>query len=80
MALDRGFVELIGPGGLQKTLIQLSGNLASLNKGFITFYALYILVGLILYLALPYIFASDTLVLLLILFAFAANQQLANNK
>ena len=79
--LDKGFVETIGPLGLEKSFIYLNNNLTSLNHGLITSYALYILVGLIFYLTMPYISYWDQNILLLILFAFAGyKQQFVNNK
>lgn len=48
--LDKGAIELIGPFGLELGLIKLSKNIASLNTGVVTSYALYILVGMISYL------------------------------
>src|ERR1700744_1804559 len=53
--LDKGSVELLGPYGLEKGLINLSRNIASLDKGVITSYALYILIGLIFYVLIPYL-------------------------
>ncbi|KAG9227926.1 various chains-domain-containing protein, partial [Amylocarpus encephaloides] len=50
--IDKGSVELLGPYGLEKILITLSRNIASLDTKVITSYALYILIGLILYLFL----------------------------
>jgi len=47
--LDKGSVELSGPYGSDKVLLSLSKNIASLNRGVITSYALYILIGLIIY-------------------------------
>jgi NADH-ubiquinone oxidoreductase chain 5 len=47
--LDKGSVELIGPFGLEKALINLSKNLTKLSTGVVTSYALYILIGFILY-------------------------------
>ena len=47
--LDKGSVELLGPYGLEKGLLKLSKSLSSLDTGVITSYALYILIGLILY-------------------------------
>lgn len=47
--LDKGSIELLGPYGLEKKLINSSKNINSLNKGIITNYALFILVGFILY-------------------------------
>jgi NADH-ubiquinone oxidoreductase chain 5 len=48
--LDRGSIEYLGPHGFNVALIKLSKNLASLSKGVVTSYALYILMGIILYL------------------------------
>jgi NADH-ubiquinone oxidoreductase chain 5 len=47
--LDKGSIELLGPYGLEKKLISSSKNISSLNKGIVTNYALFILVGFILY-------------------------------
>ena len=68
--LDKGSVELLGPYGLEKSLINLSKNIASLDKGVITSYALYILIGLIFYILMPYIIIIDNSLLLLILLSF----------
>src|SRR5271154_5690920 len=67
--LDKGSVELLGPYGLEKGLITLSKNIASLDTGVITSYALYILIGLILYILIPYLSLIDNSLLLLILLA-----------
>ncbi len=66
--LDKGSVELLGPYGLEKGLLKLSKGLGSLNTGIITSYALYILVGLIIYILIPYISIRDIGLLLLIMF------------
>lgn len=67
--LDKGSVELLGPFGLEKGLVNISRNLSSLDTGVVTSYALYILIGLILYILIPYLSLSDNSLLLLILFA-----------
>lgn len=51
--LDKGTVEYLGPYGLEKGLFSLSQNINNLSTGIITNYALYILIGLILYMSLP---------------------------
>nr|YP_009510187.1 NADH dehydrogenase subunit 5 [Cladonia peziziformis]AXF80698.1 NADH dehydrogenase subunit 5 [Cladonia peziziformis] len=66
--LDKGSVELLGPYGLERGLVKLSKGLSSLNTGIITSYALYILVGLIIYILIPYISIKDIGLLLLIMF------------
>jgi NADH-ubiquinone oxidoreductase chain 5 len=53
--LDKGSVELIGPYGLEKVLVSLSKNLNKLSTGVITTYALYILIGFMIFALLPYI-------------------------
>jgi len=65
--LDKGSVELLGPYGLEKSLINLSRNIAILDSGVITSYALYILIGLIFYILIPYLTIFDHSLLLLIL-------------
>jgi NADH-ubiquinone oxidoreductase chain 5 len=67
--IDKGFIELLGPFGLEKSLLSLSKNIAKLDTGIITSYALYILVGLIFYIFLPYIITIDYSLLILILYA-----------
>lgn len=67
--LDKGSVELLGPYGLEKGLVNLSKNIGSLDTGVITSYALYILVGLIFYLLTPYLFISDNNLFILLIFA-----------
>lgn len=68
--IDKGSVELLGPYGLEKGLITLSKNIASLDTGVITSYALYILIGIIFYLLMPYLFLTNNSLFLLILLSF----------
>jgi NADH-ubiquinone oxidoreductase chain 5 len=68
--IDKGSVELLGPYGLERGLLNLSKNIASLDTGLITYYALYILIGLIFYALTPYLFIISNNLLLLILFGF----------
>jgi NADH-ubiquinone oxidoreductase chain 5 len=65
--LDKGSVELLGPYGLEKGLITLSKSIASLDTGVITSYALYILIGLIFYILIPYLSLADNSLIILIL-------------
>lgn len=67
--LDKGSVELLGPFGLEKGLVVLSKNIASLDTGIITSYALYILIGLIFYILMPYLALTDSSLLLVIVLA-----------
>ena len=67
--LDKGSVELIGPFGLEKGLLVLSKNIASLETGVITSYALYILTGLIFYIIIFYLDLIDSSLFILIIFA-----------
>lgn len=48
--IDKGSVELIGPWGLEQGLLKFSKNLSELDTGVVTTYALYLLLGLTLYL------------------------------
>jgi NADH-ubiquinone oxidoreductase chain 5 len=67
--IDKGSIELLGPYGLELGLIFLSKKLSSLSTGVITSYALYILIGLIFYLLIPYILLIDSVLFILLLFA-----------
>jgi len=67
--IDKGSIELIGPYGLEKGLLSLSKNIANLDTGVITSYALYILVGLTFYILVPYLYVIDNNLLIVILFA-----------
>jgi NADH-ubiquinone oxidoreductase chain 5 len=67
--LDKGSIELIGPFGLEKGLLVLSKNIASLETGVITTYALYILTGLVFYILIFYLSLIDESLFILILFA-----------
>jgi NADH-ubiquinone oxidoreductase chain 5 len=72
--LDRGSIEFIGPYGLEVGLVKLSKNIGSLSTGIVTSYALYILMGLILYLLTAFYlvqFNSDLVLLLLGLVFFS---------
>ena len=53
--LDKGSIELLGPFGLVLGLIKLSKNIASLSTGIVTSYALYILMGFVVYLLITYL-------------------------
>ena len=66
--IDKGSVELLGPYGLEKGLLNLSKNIASLDTGVITSYALYILVGLIFYILIPYLSLTDNSLIIIMLF------------
>nr|YP_010951083.1 NADH dehydrogenase subunit 5 [Onygena corvina]WML69480.1 NADH dehydrogenase subunit 5 [Onygena corvina] len=76
--LDKGSVELLGPYGLEKGLLNLSKNIGSFSTGIITSYALYILIGLIFYIFLLYFNTIDNNILLLILFAIFSSMYKKN--
>ena len=63
--LDKGSIELVGPYGLEKGLVYLSKSISSLDTGVITNYALYILIGLIAYILMPYV-TNYTLIIVLL--------------
>lgn len=69
--LDKGSVELLGPYGLEKGLLNLSKNIGSLSTGVITSYALYILIGLIFYVFLLYLNIDNNILLLLLFGIFS---------
>nr|QWS06162.1 NADH dehydrogenase subunit 5 [Clonostachys compactiuscula] len=50
--LDRGSIEWIGPYGISMILTKISKTISSLNKGVVTDYALYILIGVCFYLSI----------------------------
>ena len=84
--LDKGSIELLGPYGLEKGLLRLSKSLSSLDTGVITSYALFILIGLIWYILIPYISLKEISILLCImsgLLSIAVNMfslGISNNK
>ena len=53
--LDKGSIELLGPFGLELGFIKLSKNIAYLSTGIVTSYALYILMGFVIYLLITYL-------------------------
>ena len=57
--IDKGSIELLGPFGLEKSLLSLSKSVSRLDTGVITSYALYILIGLIFFIITPF-FSSLT--------------------
>jgi NADH-ubiquinone oxidoreductase chain 5 len=76
--LDKGSVEYIGPYGLEKGLWNISNNIAKLSTGVITSYALYILIGLIIYL-LFYSYINNSIIILLLVISLSL-VLLSNNK
>lgn len=67
--IDKGSIELVGPYGLEKGLLTVSRNIASLDTGVITSYALYILVGLIFNIGILFIMEYNQSFLYISLFA-----------
>jgi NADH-ubiquinone oxidoreductase chain 5 len=65
--LDKGSIEFLGPHGLEVGLVKLSKSIASLNTGVVTSYALYILMGIILYLLIAFYLVQFNLDLVLLL-------------
>nr|YP_009391113.1 NADH dehydrogenase subunit 5 [Esteya vermicola]ARV88390.1 NADH dehydrogenase subunit 5 [Esteya vermicola] len=68
--LDKGSIELLGPYGLEKKLINSSKNISSLSKGIVTNYALFILVGFILYIFSISLGFTNHLSLLMLILTF----------
>ncbi len=77
--IDKGSVELLGPYGLEKILIALSRNIASLDTKIITSYALYILIGIIFYLLIPYLHLINNSLLLLFIIIILLNINVYKN-
>lgn len=73
--IDKGTIELIGPYGLEKSLTETSRRISQLDTGVITSYALYILVGLTFYLAVPYFSVIDHSYILLLLIGLLSTLQ-----
>jgi NADH-ubiquinone oxidoreductase chain 5 len=66
--LDKGSIEILGPYGLERTLYTFSKQITNLSNGIVTNYALFILIGLIVYLFIPsLLYTSVNLILLLII-------------
>jgi NADH-ubiquinone oxidoreductase chain 5 len=65
--LDKGAVELLGPYGLEKGLVNLSNKVSPLSTGIITYYVLYIFVGFISYLLVIYLHIYMSTVLFILL-------------
>jgi NADH-ubiquinone oxidoreductase chain 5 len=77
--LDKGSVELIGPYGLEKGLVNLSRSIGNLSTGVVTTYALYILIGLIFYISSLYFSYNDNNLLILVIFSLFALLNKNNN-
>ena len=77
--LDRGIIEQLGPYGLEKIFINLSHIISNLNTGVVTTYALYILVGFIVYILTPSLNILDSNSLLLILIALLTTININNS-
>jgi NADH-ubiquinone oxidoreductase chain 5 len=73
--IDKGSVELLGPYGLEKSLVNLSNNINSLSTGIVTSYALYILAGLIFYILLLYFNLFNSSLLIIIIFGLISINQ-----
>jgi NADH-ubiquinone oxidoreductase chain 5 len=75
--LDKGSIELLGPFGLEKVLIKLSKGISGLNTSVVTNYALYILIGMVVYMIIFFLFFNffDSIYMILtfsvIIFSFA---------
>jgi NADH-ubiquinone oxidoreductase chain 5 len=78
--IDKGSIELIGPFGLEKGLSTLSRNMANLDTGVITSYALYILVGLTFYILIPYVYSIDNNLLVIVIFALLSLTKISRTK
>jgi NADH-ubiquinone oxidoreductase chain 5 len=75
--LDKGSVEILGPYGLEKSLGNLSSNLSKLDTYVITTYALYILMGFLFYIMVPFIYSEFVI---LIIFGIFCLNTFSNSK
>ena len=66
----KGSIEYLGPHGLEKGLLNISNNIAKLNTGFITSYALYILISLIFYIIF-YAYFNEQITILIFILSFS---------
>nr|QCG70051.1 NADH dehydrogenase subunit 5 [Plectosphaerella sp.] len=57
--LDKGAIELLGPFGLEKTLLKFSKVISGLNTGIVTNYALYIFIGFVMNIYLYMTFGNN---------------------
>ena len=73
--LDKGSIELFGPFGLEKGLVRLSKNISSLSTSHVTSYALYILIGFVLYLFCSHGQFYLPLIFVMILLLIAGNDE-----
>jgi NADH-ubiquinone oxidoreductase chain 5 len=71
--LDRGSIEQIGPFGLEKSFINTSKNIVYWSTGIVPNYALFILIGLIIYIASGTGIFEFNIILMLILIFFIVN-------
>lgn len=78
--LDRGIVEELGPYGLEKSLVNLSRVINSLNTGVITTYALYILIGFIVYMLTPSLDILDNSLFILMTLSLLVTIKLEESK
>jgi NADH-ubiquinone oxidoreductase chain 5 len=86
--MDKGSVELFGPYGLEKKLVEISKSIDILSTGLVTSYALYILIGLISYISIlfysgtleDYIMLVIELFILININYFTVNKSEDNNK
>jgi NADH-ubiquinone oxidoreductase chain 5 len=76
--LDRGSIELLGPYGLTQSINTASKNLTSYDSGFIPSYAMYILVGLVGYIAVSFYLGPKYLLLLIGLLLFLSSKASEN--
>ena len=69
--LDKGSIELLGPHGLERWLLNVSKNIHKFSANIVTSYALFITIGIILLIGISY-FINDisTTVLLLLIIGF----------
>lgn len=80
--MDKGSVEKFGPFGLESKILDISKYINKLSTGIVTSYALYILVGLLLYISIAYNTKdyNDAFLFIIIIFIVASNNDDNNEK
>jgi NADH-ubiquinone oxidoreductase chain 5 len=65
--IDKGSVEYLGPYGLEVGLLYLSNKLSKLDTGLVTYYALYIMSGFIIYIYIISLEINNELILVILM-------------
>jgi NADH-ubiquinone oxidoreductase chain 5 len=78
--LDKGSIELLGPYGLEKGLLKFSKSITNLSTGNVTNYALFILVGFLIYTFSFVNFDFNNIIIILIMSSCYLNSDYNKNR